>query len=187
LVKYAKTILLDTQYTHQDRQILEPLIDELIGKKIIRIHAPKGSSDPRNVADIITDFLTRAFIHARRQLEAMQVFATGCIIQFVMTVPTIWKPQSSRILQDSIAASIKASGFGTLDQGCVDNLIIISEPEAAATYLMSSSKTMLVRLQKFKLLTILNDHARLARHLCYWIVGEVPSTLLVILLTQYIH
>jgi len=144
LVKYAKTKLLDTQYTRHERQALEPVIDQLIKKKIIRPHAPKGSPDPRNVADVITDFLTRAFIHTKRQFEALQVPLAGSIIQFVMTVPTIWSPQSSRILQDSIAASIRASGFGTLDQECVDNLIIISEPEAAATYLMASNKTILV-------------------------------------------
>jgi hypothetical protein len=44
-----------------------------------------------------------------------------------------------------VEAAIEATGLGTLGLGNVDNLFIIAEPEAAATYLVGSSHNMLVR------------------------------------------
>jgi len=53
-------------------------------------------------------------------------------------------PQSSRILQSSMQLALRATNFGALKNGSIDNLFIISEPEAAATYLMAATKSMLV-------------------------------------------
>jgi hypothetical protein len=45
--------------------------------------------------------------------------------------------------------AIREAKFGTLSHGSVDNLFIVSEPEAAATYLVGNSRNMLVSLLVF--------------------------------------
>jgi hypothetical protein len=147
LVKCAKSKLLGTEYTEEDRTRIVPILDELIRRNIIQRYGEKpGVFDPQDVQDVITDFLTQLFIHTKNQLIILHGFSDACSVQFVMTVPTIWSPQSSRILQTCMESAIRASGFGRLGHGCIDNLFIISEPEAAATYLMAATKTMLVGL-----------------------------------------
>lgn len=144
LVKRPKTLLLDTAYTQQDRTKLLPVIGELMRRNVIRRKGVKGEYNTHDVEDIITDFLTEVFLHTKAQLRILDGFTDKCPVQFVMTVPTFWSPQSSRILQNCMSRAIKASKFGSLGHGCVDNLFIISEPEAAATYLMAAAGNVMV-------------------------------------------
>jgi hypothetical protein len=48
-------------------------------------------------------------------------------------------------MQSAMEVAMKATSFGTLTHGSIDNLFIVSEPEAAATYLLGSQHNMLVR------------------------------------------
>lgn len=151
LVRYAKTKLLSSDCTVHDREKLNLLIEELIQRKVVNPHAPRVKYDPRDVQDVISDFLTELFVHSRKLFESTLGYTDSWVVQFVMTVPSIWSPQSSRVLQDAMAASIVSSGFGTLGQGCIDNLIILKEPEAAAFYLMRSDKRLIVSCRDFRI------------------------------------
>jgi len=126
LVQHAKSKLLETPYTKQDRKVLGPVIDELIRRNIIRKFGKKNTpSDPRDIQDVITDFLIKILAHTKEQLELLEDFSNLCEVQFVLTVPTIWSPQSSRVLQTAMEAAVWATKFGALNHGGIDNLFII--------------------------------------------------------------
>ena len=51
-------------------------------------------------------------------------------------------------MQTAMAAAISRTGFGKVDSGSIDNLFIVSEPEAAAACVLAeSSQSILVRIQ----------------------------------------
>lgn len=133
IAKRAKLMLLGTKYTKRDRNTLQPVLKRLRTQKIIQ-----------NNQDVITDFLTKVFQHTKEQLTLLEGYTTACPVEFVLTVPTIWSPKSSRVMQAAMESAILLSGFGTLQNGGVNNLFIVPEPEAAATYLLAASNDMLV-------------------------------------------
>ena len=143
-VKCSKSWLLDTVYTKDDRKILGPILDGLIDRNIIRKFGNKKSPDLQDVTDVIADFLTSVYKHFKERMIILYGFSDQWLVDFVATVPTIWSPKASRVLQTAMAAAIQRSGVGNLGNGSIDNLFIISEPEAAATYLLATSNTVMV-------------------------------------------
>lgn len=93
-----------------------------------------------NKHDLISDYLTKLFEFARKKLECDEYFCKSCQIEFVLCVPAGWSSKACRIMQAAMAKAIKASGFGRLKNGIVDNLFIVSEPDAAAAYVLGSGK-----------------------------------------------
>lgn len=148
LIERPKLMLVNSIHTKDDRERLRPRLDHLIKTGIIRKHG-KNTPDVRDVQDAITDFLVEVFKHTMQQLVENEEFTQECLVSFVLTVPVIWSPKSSRVLQHAVEAAIEVTGFGTLGHGSVDNLFIIAEPEAAATYLLGSSHDMLVRQPRY--------------------------------------
>ena len=143
-IERPKLMLVNSTYTKEDRERLRPRLDNLIKMGIIRKYG-KNEPDARDAQDAITDFLVEVFKHTMQQLVENEGFSKECPVSFVLTVPVIWSPKSSRVLQYAVEEAIEATGFGTLGHGSVDNLFIIAEPEAAATYLLRSSHDILVR------------------------------------------
>lgn len=129
----------------KDRTRTGHTLDRLIQNNIIRRYGKEGTFDPRDTTDVIADYLTQVFLHTKHQLKILHDYTETWPVQFVLTVPVIWSGQSSRILQKCMERAIRASGFGKLNKHeCIDNLIIILEPEAAVTYFMAKTKYMLV-------------------------------------------
>lgn len=145
LVERPKLMLVNSKHTKDDKERLRPRLDHLIETGIIRKHG-KNVSDVRDVQDVITDFLIEVFKHTVQQLVENEKFTQDSFVSFVLTVPVIWAPRSSRVLQDAMEATIEATRFGTLGYGSVDNLFIITKPEAAATFFLGSSHDMLVSM-----------------------------------------
>lgn len=136
-----KSMLVRSEYLHDDRLTLRARLDFLIDKQIIRKYGKKEVPIPRDVQDAISDFLTQVLKHTGQQLTLHEGLTSKCPISFVATVPVIWSPLASRVLQYSMEHAIKNSGFGTtLGRGSIDNLYITTEPQAAATYLLASSR-----------------------------------------------
>jgi hypothetical protein len=138
-IERLKSMLLQAEYAHDDQREIRPRIDRLIAEKIIRKFGTTEAPDSQDVQDPITDFLVPVLRHTRRQLIKHEELTDQCSISFVLTVPLIWDASSLRILQTAMEAAIRETKFGS-----VDNLFIISEPEAAATYLLGTSHDMLV-------------------------------------------
>jgi len=144
-IERPKLMLLSTNYTDGDRKVLRKQLNKLIRRGIIRKFGKRTVPDIRDVRDVITDFLVHVFKHTKEQLIKHENFNDQCTVEFVFTVPTIWSAESSRVLQLSMEAAIQATEFGTLEDGSVQNLTFISEPEAAAQFLAGSSLSMIVR------------------------------------------
>jgi hypothetical protein len=88
--------------------------------------------------DVIADFLEHLFRHTKQQLARSHGFHVACSVEFVLCVPAIWTRKACRIMQTAMATAISRSGFGAVDSGSVDNLFIVSEPEAAAAYVLEA-------------------------------------------------
>jgi hypothetical protein len=119
----------------------------MVKRGIIRKYGKRNEPDPRDLKDIIADFLTKVLEHTKQQLAIHEEFTEGCCVEFVVTVPTIWSPEASRILQFSVAAAIQTTRFGTVCDGSIDNLLV-TEPEAGLTWLLQNTAALVVCIPK---------------------------------------
>jgi hypothetical protein len=137
-------MMLSTAYTEGDRKDLRRQIARLIKRGIIRKYGKKSRPDIRDVRDVITDFLIKIFEHTKNYLAREEGYTKDCPVEFVITVPTIWSQEASRILQFCVEAAIQATEFGSLKNGSVDNLFLVAEPEAGLTWLLQNTSAMVV-------------------------------------------
>lgn len=144
----TELMLVGTEHTESDRERLGPRLDHLIHFAFIRKYERDQTIGKRDVEDAILDFLTKVLEHTKLQLIELENFTDDCLVHFALTVPSIWSHESSRIMQSSLEKAMKATDFGTLSVGgSIDDLFIVSEPEAGATYVMAlKPRTMIVRL-----------------------------------------
>ncbi|PQE30977.1 hypothetical protein CJF32_00007970 [Rutstroemia sp. NJR-2017a WRK4] len=140
-VKRAKLMLVETEYTNEDRKGLRAVFNGLLKEGIIRRHGRKSKSEPDmwDAVDPISDYLVKVLEHTKDQLQSLHGFTQQSPVDFVMTVPTVWSPGASRVLQTAVKAAIYATNLGKPGGTTADNLFLISEPEAAATFLLENS------------------------------------------------
>ncbi|TVY34596.1 hypothetical protein LOCC1_G008161 [Lachnellula occidentalis] len=142
-IERPKSMLVRSQYTQNDRVVLRASLDCLIERDLIRKYGRKDLPIPRDIQDVISDFLTQVLAHTGQQLTQFAGLTKQCPVSFVITVPVIWSPHSSRVYQSAMEDAIRHSGFGDLRHGHIDNLYITTEPEAAATYLLATADNIL--------------------------------------------
>ncbi|KAB8293932.1 hypothetical protein EYC80_009405 [Monilinia laxa] len=142
LVKRAKLMLVETEYTNEDRKGLRGTFTSLLKEGLIRRHGrrSKTESDMWDAVDPISDYLVKVLQHTKEQLKFLHGFTDQTPVDFVMTVPTVWSPEASRVLQTSVKAAIQATALGRPGGTTADNIFFISEPEAAATFLLENSE-----------------------------------------------
>lgn len=128
-VARSKLVLDGSKHTKQVRDDLEPVIKRLKRRRIIRTNL-----------DLITDYLTRLFEHAKQELLRSYGYSQLPPIEHVLCVPVLWKSQALRKMQIAFEAAIEQSQFGTME-----NLFLVSEPEAAAAYVLDKTKSVNVR------------------------------------------
>ncbi|PNP81451.1 hypothetical protein FNYG_05257 [Fusarium nygamai] len=89
---------------------------------------------------VIADFLTYLLEHTRSQLR-LQGFDDSYEKEMVLCVPAIWTQKACRDMQACLAAAMKRANFtrADLQNKSIDNLFIVSEPEAAAAHMLSTS------------------------------------------------
>jgi hypothetical protein len=140
---WRSKLILDTrsQHTIRIREELEETFKELKKNKLIT-----------QSTDVIADFLQRLFKHTKEQLESSYHFRDTDPVEFVLCVPVIWTARACRIMQAAMAMAINNSGFSRLASGSIDNLFIVSEPEAAAACLLAGRNDIkvLIRLPRDK-------------------------------------
>lgn len=89
--------------------------------------------------DLIAHYLEQLFKHTRSRLEE-DGYTEDSKVEFVLCVPAIWKARASRKMQTAMAQAIQRSNFGKLQNKSIEDLFIVSEPEAAATAAVQSNK-----------------------------------------------
>ncbi|CAG8983994.1 hypothetical protein HYALB_00009003 [Hymenoscyphus albidus] len=126
-----KLLFDESELTAQIRLDLEPTLDMMKKKKIIK-----------DREDVISHYLKHLFSHAKEELSEKHEYTNDCPLGFVLCVPPIWTPKACRIMQTNMVRAIQESGYGSFGN-CIDNLFIVSEPEAAAAYVIESTTTVL--------------------------------------------
>ncbi|SCV50619.1 related to hsp70 protein [Fusarium fujikuroi] len=89
---------------------------------------------------VIADYLTYLFGHSRSQLRH-QGFDNSYEIEMILCVPARWTQKACRDMQACLAVAMKRANFtrADLQNKSIDNLFIVSEPEAAAAHMLSTS------------------------------------------------
>jgi hypothetical protein len=129
----SKLLLDKSDHTAQVRNELEPILRRLKRKRVISENE-----------DVIADYLARLFIHTKTELKRENHISDATPIEHILTVPAIWTADACRKMQKAMAVAIEQAQFGT-----AQNLFLVSEPEAAATYVLSQYDAVSVRENRF--------------------------------------
>jgi hypothetical protein len=113
-----------SEHTASVRAELDPIFRRLKRKKVIKHNE-----------DVIADYLARLFMHTKAQLKGEGVISDATPIEHVLTVPAIWSADACRKMQKAMAIAIEQAKFGA-----VKDLFLVSEPEAAASYVLSQCR-----------------------------------------------
>jgi hypothetical protein len=92
--------------------------------------------------DLIAHYLEQLFRHTRDRLVRVG-YTSESSVEFVLCVPAAWRGKACRQMHAAMKEAINKSGFGRLQNGSVDNLFIVSEPEAAAAAVVKAEKAQL--------------------------------------------
>ncbi|TGO89200.1 hypothetical protein BPOR_0120g00080 [Botrytis porri] len=120
-------LLLDTSYeTEKIREELKPVLKSLKARKYIKANE-----------DVIVQYLEQLFLHAKKYLHENRRLKDTTIVEHVLCVPVIWSPSACRKMQSAMEVAIQRS-----DLGSINNLFLVSEPEAAAAYVLEYSNSI---------------------------------------------
>lgn len=126
------------------------MLDTSLHTKVVRdklratLDILKGDKWIKEDHDVIAHFLTSVFEHTKDQLQLTHQFGPTSKIEFVLCVPVNWSQKACRLMQTAMETAIRKSGIYNLPTDSVDNLFIVSEPEAAATAVLVSTKDIRV-------------------------------------------
>lgn len=131
-----KLLLHEDPATEPVRERLRPTIDILRSRGIIK----------ENVM-IIADYLTYLLRHAKRELQIQNLYE-GYQIEIVLCVPAIWSQQAGRDMQAALSTALLGADFKGVDvqNKSIMNLFVVSEPEAAATYVLEHERRIKVSI-----------------------------------------
>lgn len=95
--------------------------------------------------DVIAQYLEHLLRHTKCQLEICHGFCDACAVEFVLCVPAMWTRKATRTMEICLAKAVDASGFSRLEYGALRDLFVVSEPEAAAAYVLEETKVVKAR------------------------------------------
>ncbi|KAH8685484.1 hypothetical protein BGZ60DRAFT_365995 [Tricladium varicosporioides] len=112
--------------TNDVRNEILPILKKLKKKEVVR-----------EVADLIRDYLEQLFIHTKAELQGLKLLRNNTSIELVLCVPAVWPAKACRIMQTAMFEAVQLSGLGSWMNNRLDNLFIVSEPEAAAACVLA--------------------------------------------------
>lgn len=130
-----KLLLDSSPRTQTIRDELNVTLQELKKKKVIK-----------DSLDVIADFLTCLLRHAKSELENAGLFVDDYKLETILCVPAIWSQKACRDMQTAMAKAMGRAGFQGVDvkNNSIENLFIVSEPEAAAAFVLGNSRDIMV-------------------------------------------
>ena len=131
-ISKPKLLLDDSVGTQSVRDRLRPILDRLRENKVI-------TEDEQ----VISDYLTRLFRHAKQQATQHFRLEEDMPAEHVATVPVTWGPKTLRKMQNAIAIAVESSQFGSMN-----NFFFISEPEAAAQFIIEKTREIKVSVER---------------------------------------
>ena len=142
VIDRPKLMLVNTKHTEGDRKTLRPRFKCLIELSTIRKHGDGNAIVWEDVYDVMIDFFVKGLEHTKQQLIEREGLTDDWPVSFALTVPVVWDAHSSRLLQAAVQEAVRLTSFGTLVNGSMENVFIVSEPEVAATSLLERSSKM---------------------------------------------
>jgi hypothetical protein len=133
----SKLMLDDSEKTQKVRDKLRPILNQLKCRGIIR-----------KDEDVIADYLSRLFLHTKEELLKHD-FSDTDSVEHVLCVPNAWSSKACRTMQRTMETAICRSGLGSLN-----NLFIVAEPEAAATFVLHNNINFRIKVSIDSLLPI---------------------------------
>ncbi|KAE8452609.1 hypothetical protein EG329_013868 [Mollisiaceae sp. DMI_Dod_QoI] len=136
----SKLLLDKSERTQSVRDQLKPILERLKNGK------NKGKRIIQRDEDVIADYLTQLFRHTKKELEKIGIPGDS-EFEHVLCVPAIWDADACREMQNSVAVAIQATGLGSMD-----DFFLVSEPEAAAAFVLAGQRSELNAGEPFLLL-----------------------------------
>jgi hypothetical protein len=133
-VSRFKLLLDSSPRTETIRADLGSTLTQLKNKKIIE-----------KPLDVIVDFLASLLRHAKSEIES-DGFDDSYKTEMVLCVPAIWTQKACRDMQGALAKAMGLAGFPGVDtkNNHIEDLFIVSEPEAAAAFILTSERDISV-------------------------------------------
>uniref|UniRef100_A0A093VIN4 Heat shock 70 kDa protein 12B n=1 Tax=Talaromyces marneffei PM1 TaxID=1077442 RepID=A0A093VIN4_TALMA len=125
----SKLLLDHSSHTKHIRNQLASTVKDLRARKLIR-----------DETDIIADFLSRLFRHTKSEMNRQHGYRNDCSVEFVLCIPVMWTEKACRIMQNAMTRALREAEFIEHSNYDVDNLFIVTEPEAASTYALERSR-----------------------------------------------
>ncbi|KAG5656912.1 hypothetical protein KAF25_011081 [Fusarium avenaceum] len=124
-----KLLLDGSQRTQRIRDDLNDTLVNLKRRKVIK-----------KPLHVIADFLTHLLAHTQSELQK-KGFDDSYHREIVLSVPAIWTEKACRDMQSCLAEAMQRANFQNVDiqNNSIENLFIVSEPEAAAAYMLGAS------------------------------------------------
>ncbi|KAJ3547134.1 hypothetical protein NM208_g1670 [Fusarium decemcellulare] len=101
----------------------------------------KKSGIIENDLQTVVDFLTHFFDHIKNELrDDCKSISGTCQTEIVYCTPTTWSPKGARHMQTCIATALRKVDFlgVNITDNCIENCFLVSEPEAAAAYVLTT-------------------------------------------------
>ncbi|GAM33782.1 hypothetical protein TCE0_013f00935 [Talaromyces pinophilus] len=125
----SKLLLDHSVHTKHIRNQLSITVKDLRARKLIR-----------DETDIIADFLSHLLRHTKSQMEKQYDYRNECSVEFVLCVPAMWTEKACRTMQNAMTRALREAEFIEQSNHDVDNLFIVTEPEAASTHVLEKSR-----------------------------------------------
>ena len=147
IIQLAKLLLIDSKHTKYDQETLRLPLAHLIDLKLIRKHSDLSEKKTRKlkaieVLNLLSDFLCFILYHVKQQITKYARYTEEFPVEFAMAVPAIWSTGSTRILEEAMEIALQSTGLGRLKHETIENLTLVSKPEAVCTYFTSKEDTI---------------------------------------------
>jgi hypothetical protein len=111
----------------------------------VTLHELKRRKIIKDPLDVIADYLTCLLRHAKSEL-ASAGFDDSYKLETILCVPAIWTQKACRDMQTAMAKAMGLAGFQGVDvqDNSIEDLFIVSEPEAAAAFVLVNSRDIMV-------------------------------------------
>lgn len=123
------------------RNYLRPILQQLKARNIII-----------EDEDVIADYLTQLFRHTKDQLITNHNMGKDCKIEHVLCVPNAWGSQACRKMQAAMSSAVQRS-----DLGSMKDFFLVSEPEAAASYVLEMDNQLNVSVHTLSKMFLIRD------------------------------
>ncbi|TXC00310.1 hypothetical protein FocTR4_00014448 [Fusarium oxysporum f. sp. cubense] len=121
---------------------------------------------------VIIDYLMKLLAHAKDEIVGSKSIST---IEMVICVPVFWNQQALRDMQTCVSIAMKRVDFPGVkfSDDCMENIFMISEPEAAATRLLAGPSV----IKEGDVFTILDAGGGTCDALTYVVTQGLPLRL----------